>query len=96
MGGEGESAPKRRRITPSPPRSAPVSALSLTLPSTVAPPTPVSDVIPTPEVVQVAAKDVEETVVPALKLLDKVVGETVVEVRRGKQANDGKEKSTVM
>ncbi|KAF8495125.1 hypothetical protein F5888DRAFT_580533 [Russula emetica] len=60
VGGEGESAPKRRKITPSSPRSTPVSAPSLT------PPTPVSDVVTTPEVaevVQVAAKDAEETVV---------------------------------
>lgn len=56
--GEGESAPKRRKITPSPPpRSAPVSAPSLTPPSTAAPPTPVSDVV------QVAATHAEETVV---------------------------------
>lgn len=70
--GEGESAPKRRKITPSPPPlSARVSTSSLTPPSTAAPPTPVPDVVPTCEVakvVQVAAKDTEETaVVPADK-----------------------------
>lgn len=70
MGGEGESAPKRRKITPSPPpRSASVSAPSLTPPSTTALSAPVSCVVPTPEVaevVQVAAKDVETAVdVPA-------------------------------
>jgi hypothetical protein len=73
VGGEGESAPKRRKITPSPPpRSAPVSAPSLAPPSTAAPPTPVSDIVSTPEVakaVQVGTKDAEETavVVPADK-----------------------------
>jgi hypothetical protein len=67
VGAEGESAPKRRKITPSPPpRSAPVSAPSSTPPSTAAPPTPVSDVVSTPEVakvVQVVATQSEETVV---------------------------------
>lgn len=67
VGGEGESAPKRRKIAPSPPpRSSPVPAPSLTLRSAAAPRTPVSDVVHTPEVaevVQVAAKDAEESVV---------------------------------
>jgi len=72
VGGEGESASKRRKITPSPPpRSALVPIPSSIPPSTAAPPTPVSDVVHTPEVtevVQVAAKDAEETVaVPADK-----------------------------
>jgi hypothetical protein len=70
MGGEGESAPKRRKITPSPPpRSASVSGPSLTPPSSTALSAPMSGVVPTPEVaevVQVAAKDVETAVdVPA-------------------------------
>lgn len=70
MGSEGESAPKRRKITPSPPpRSASVSAPSLTPPSAAVLHAPVSGVVPTPEVaevVQVAAKDVETAVdVPA-------------------------------
>ena len=64
VGGEGENAQKRRKITPSPPpRSAPVSAPSLTPSSTAAPPKPVSDVVPTPEVaevVQAAVNDAEE------------------------------------
>jgi hypothetical protein len=67
VGGEGEAAPKRRKITPSPPpHSALVSTSSLTPPSTAAPPTPVSDVVPAAEVaevVQVAAKDAGQMVV---------------------------------
>ena len=67
MRDEGESGLKRRKITPTPlPPAAPVSAPSSTPLSTAALPTPVSDIVPpTPEVaevVQVAAKVVEETV----------------------------------
>lgn len=73
VGSEGECAPKRRKITPSPPpRSAPVSERSPTPASAAAPPTPVSGVVSThevAEVVQVAATHAEETmvVVPANK-----------------------------
>lgn len=67
MDGESESAPKRRKITPSPPTcSSPVSGPSLTPPSTAAPPRPASDVVPTlkvAEIVQVVATQAEETVV---------------------------------
>jgi hypothetical protein len=62
---EGESAPKRRKITPSPPPpSASESAPSPTPPAAF--PTPVSDTVPSPEVakvVQVAVKETSETVV---------------------------------
>ena len=65
--GEGESGPKRRKITPTPPPpAAPVSAPSSTPLSTAAPPSLVSDVVPTPEVaevVQAAANVAEESVV---------------------------------
>ncbi len=67
VSGEGESAPKRRKITPSPPPpSASVSAPPPTSPPPAALPTPVSDTVPSPEVakvVQVPVKETSETVV---------------------------------
>jgi hypothetical protein len=60
VGGEGESAPKRRKITPL------VSAPPSTPPSPATVPAPVSEAVPTPEVaevVQVTAKESETGVV---------------------------------
>ena len=68
-GGECESAPKRRKITPPPPSHSlppPMPVPLPTPPSPAAAPTPVSEVIPTPEVAEVAqmgANEVEKTVV---------------------------------